>query len=82
MSNYWPWWAGALGLAVVTINYTVTTDRSFGVSSAWERVLQWRAERRVERMEAQFTDDRQLAEALASATAEHFGPRAGAPTAP
>ncbi|MBF9131647.1 YeeE/YedE family protein [Plantactinospora sp. S1510] len=82
MSNYWPWWAGALGLAVVTINYTVTTDRSFGVSSAWERVLQWRAERRVERMEAQFGDDRLLTEALASATAEHFGTRTGAPTPP
>jgi hypothetical protein len=82
MSNYWPWWAGAIGLAVVTINYTVTTDRSFGVSSAWDRVLQWRAERRVERMEAQFTDDAALAEALAAATAEHFGTRPEAPTPP
>ncbi|MFC6020945.1 YeeE/YedE family protein [Plantactinospora solaniradicis] len=82
MSDYWPWWAGALGLAVVTINYTVTTDRSFGVSSAWERVLQWRAERRVERMEAQFTDDRVLTEALATATAEQFGTRPGAPAPP
>ncbi|MBE1491964.1 YeeE/YedE family protein [Plantactinospora soyae] len=82
MSNYWPWWAGALGLAVVTINYTVTTDRSFGVSSAWERVLQWRTERRVERMEAQFTDDRVLTEAIATATAEHFGTRPGAAAPP
>ena len=45
MSGYWPWWAGALGLALVTINYTLTTDRSFGVSSAWDRVLHWRRER-------------------------------------
>jgi hypothetical protein len=82
MSNYWPWWAGAVGLAVVTINYTVTTDRSFGVSSAWDRVLHWRAERRIERIEAEFTDDRALAEALAAATAEHFGTRPGAPTLP
>lgn len=82
MSNYWPWWAGAIGLAIVTINYTVTTDRSFGVSSAWDRVLHWRAERRVERMEAEFTDDRALAEALAAATAEHFGTRPAAPTPP
>lgn len=81
MSNYWPWWAGAIGLAVVTINYTVTTDRSFGVSSAWDRILHWRAERRVERIEAQFTDDRALTEALAVATAEHFGTRPG-PSAP
>ncbi|GIG88095.1 YeeE/YedE family protein [Plantactinospora endophytica] len=81
MSNYWPWWAGALGLAVVTINYTVSTDRSFGVSSAWDRVLHWREERRAERLEAQFTDERALTEALAAATAEHFGTRPG-PTAP
>ncbi|MGI5212762.1 YeeE/YedE family protein [Plantactinospora sp. CA-290183] len=82
MSNYWPWWAGAVGLAVVTINYTVTTDRSFGVSSSWERVLRWRAERRVERMEAQFADERSLTEALAAATAAHFGTRPGDAPAP
>ncbi|AVT37819.1 YeeE/YedE family protein [Plantactinospora sp. BB1] len=82
MSNYWPWWAGAVGLAVVTINYTVSTDRSFGVSSAWERVLHWREERRAERMDAQFADERALTEALAAATAAHFGTRAGAPTPP
>jgi hypothetical protein len=73
MSNYWPWWAGAVGLALVTINYTLTTDRSFGVSSAWDRVLHWRAERNLERLEARFTDDRALADALAAATAEQFG---------
>lgn len=75
MSNYWPWWLGAIGLAAVIINYTITTDRSFGVSSAWDRVVHWRRERRFERMEAQFTDDRALAEALAVATAEQFGPQ-------
>jgi uncharacterized membrane protein YedE/YeeE len=73
MSNYWPWWAGAIGLALVTINFTLVTDRSFGVSAAWDRVLHWRAERRLERQNAQFADDDELAEALAAATAEHFG---------
>ncbi|MGW0928347.1 YeeE/YedE family protein [Streptomyces sp. NPDC002644] len=72
MSTYWPWWAGAAGLALVTIAYTVATDRSFGVSSAWDRVLHWRSERRVEREEAAFADDRALAEALAAATPEQF----------
>ncbi len=73
MTHYWPWWAGALGLALVTINYTVATDRSFGVSSAWERVLHWRSERRVEEMEEQFADGQTLAAALAVATAAEFG---------
>ncbi|MGH3795886.1 MAG: YeeE/YedE family protein [Pseudonocardiaceae bacterium] len=82
MSNYWPWWEGAIGLALVTINYTIATDRSLGVSTAWDRVLHWRAELRAERLDAQFTDDRALAEALAAATAEQFGTRPGAPTSP
>ena len=73
MSNYWPWWAGAVGLAVATINYTITNDRSLGVSAAWERVLHWREERRIEQLEAQFADDRVLADALVAATAEQFG---------
>jgi uncharacterized protein len=77
--SYWPWWAGAVGLALVTINYTLTTDRSFGISSAWDRVLHWRVERRIERMEAEFTDQRALVEALTAATAEQFGPLPEAP---
>jgi hypothetical protein len=80
MSNYWPWWAGAIGLALATINYTLTTGRSLGVSSAWDRVLHWRAERRRERLDAQFIDERALANALAAATAEQFGTRPAAPT--
>ncbi|GAA4850684.1 hypothetical protein GCM10025787_37120 [Saccharopolyspora rosea] len=73
MSNYWPWWAGAAGLALVTINYTLITDRSLGVSTAWDRVLHWRAERRIEREEARFANDDALVNALATATAEEFG---------
>ncbi|GAA1814146.1 YeeE/YedE family protein [Planosporangium flavigriseum] len=81
MNEYWPWWAGAIGLALVTINYTVTTDRFIGVSGAWDRVLHWRKERRVERLNDRVTDDRVLVEALAAATAEQFGGRPAVPTA-
>ncbi|MFI0908222.1 YeeE/YedE family protein [Streptomyces sioyaensis] len=80
MSTYWPWWAGAIGLALVTINHTLITDRSLGVSSAWDRVLHWRRERHLEQMDEEFTDDQALAEALAAATAEHFGTGTGAST--
>ncbi|MDW8808733.1 YeeE/YedE thiosulfate transporter family protein [Streptomyces scabiei] len=79
MTPYWPWWAGAVGLAVLTIGYTLATDRSFGVSGAWERVLHWRREAELERMEAEFTDERALAAALGAATAEHFGTVPAAP---
>ncbi|WP_055554774.1 YeeE/YedE family protein [Streptomyces sp. NBRC 110028] len=82
MSSYWPWWAGAIGLAFVTVAYTLATGRSFGVSSAWDRVLHWRREHRLERLDEEFTDDRVLADALAAATAEHFGTGPAAPTAP
>ncbi|MDN5859211.1 MAG: YeeE/YedE family protein [Pseudonocardia sp.] len=83
--NYWPWWAGAIGLALVTIAFTLATDRTLGVSGAWERVLHWREERNRERLEARFADEQVLADALAVATAEEFGtshPRHAAPDTP
>ncbi|WP_340375365.1 YeeE/YedE thiosulfate transporter family protein [Streptomyces sp. SS7] len=79
MSAYWPWWAGALGLAVLTIGYTLATDRSFGVSGAWERVLHWRREAEVERREAGLADEQALVAALVAATADHFGTLPAAP---
>ncbi|GGS16566.1 hypothetical protein GCM10010269_64610 [Streptomyces humidus] len=83
MTPYWPWWAGAVGLAVLTIGYTLATDRSFGVSGAWERVLHWRREAELERREAEFADEQALVAALDAATVEHFGtaPVASAPVA-
>ncbi|MEX3100045.1 transporter [Streptomyces sp. V2] len=81
MTAYWPWWAGAVALAVLTIGHALATDRSFGVSGAWERVLHWRREAELERVEARFADERVLAAALAEATAEHFG-TAPEPSAP
>jgi hypothetical protein len=82
MSHYWPWWAGALGLALLTINYTLITDRSLGISTAWDRVVHWRTEHKLEAQEAQFADERVLADALAAATVAHFGPSPDAPPLP
>ncbi len=82
MSNYWPWWAGALALAFVTINFTLTTDRSFGVSSAWDRVLHWRRERNLDRQQEEVVDERVLVHALATATAQQFGTPGVAPESP
>ncbi|MGW1089656.1 YeeE/YedE family protein [Streptomyces sp. NPDC002596] len=64
----------------MTVAYALATDRSFGVSSAWDRVLHWRSERHLEWLEEEFTDDQALVDALAAATAEHFGTGPGAPT--
>ncbi|GGK16087.1 hypothetical protein GCM10011583_54950 [Streptomyces camponoticapitis] len=89
MNAYWPWWAGALGLAALTIGYTLATDRSFGVSGAWDRVLHWRREREHEKAEEKFTDERALTAALVEASADHFAalpaepaPRHQSPVAP
>jgi hypothetical protein len=82
MSTYWPWWAGALGLAVLTVGYTLATDRSFGVSGAWDRVLHWRRERELERTEEQFADERALTAALVKASADHFATLPAEPAPP
>ncbi|GCB47426.1 YeeE/YedE family protein [Streptomyces sp. NL15-2K] len=82
MSTYWPWWAGALGLAVLTVGYTLATDRSFGVSGAWDRVLHWRRERELERTEEEFADERALTAALVKASADHFATLPAEPALP
>lgn len=82
MSTYWPWWAGAIGLALVAINYTLTTDRSFGVSGAWDRVLHWRREREMQRQRAMDdVDQRVLVDALAANSPGGPGPAPVAPDA-
>lgn len=80
MSAYWPWWAGAIALALVTIGYTTATDRSFGVSGAWDRVLHWRRERELQRQRARDdTDRRALVDALAATSPASAGPDAAGP---
>jgi uncharacterized protein len=71
MSGYWPWWAGAIGLAAVAIGHYVLLGMSFGVSGALERLLFWRQEREVERADAQL-EHFDFDAALAAATAEEF----------
>ncbi|MDN5931364.1 MAG: YeeE/YedE family protein, partial [Pseudonocardia sp.] len=69
------------GLQPLTVAL-LATDRTLGVSGAWERVLHWREERNRERLEARFADSRVLADALAAATAEEFGTQHPMPAAP
>ena len=80
MSAYWPWWAGAIALALVTIGYTMATDRSFGVSGAWDRVLHWRREQELQRQRARDDMDRRaLVDALAATSPATAGPHAAGP---
>lgn len=82
MSTYWPWWAGAVGLAALTVGHALATDRSFGVSGAWDRVLHWRRERELERTEEEFADERALTAALVKAGADHFASLPAEPALP
>ncbi|GAA2540688.1 YeeE/YedE family protein [Pseudonocardia hydrocarbonoxydans] len=84
MTDYWPWWAGAIGLALVTIAYSLAADRSFGVSGAWDRVLHWRTERDLERRRARDEVERRaLVDALAGAgSGPPAGPHAPVPEPP
>lgn len=82
VSGYWPWWLGAVVLALITVGYALMVERPLGVSGAWDRTIHWRRERRREREDAQWSDEAQLVEALAAATLAEFGSPGAAGTPP
>lgn len=74
MMAYWPWWAGAVTLGLITFGYHVLVGRRFGVSSAWERVLHFKVERDVERIDREVAANADaFAAALMAETAAEFG---------
>ena len=78
MMDYWPWWAGAIALASITVLYHQLVGRRFGVSSSWERVVHWKVERAAERIdEAALADEAAFEAALLEATLEQFGDSGG-----
>ena len=77
MSEYWDWWWGALALGTITVAHHMVVGRRLGVSSAWERLVHWKSERRVELLDAEFNDaDFEAAMAEAAAELELAAPRA------
>ncbi len=78
MMDYWPWWAGAIALASITVLYHELVGRRFGVSSSWERVVHWKVERAAEKIdEAALADEAAFEAALLEATREQFGESGG-----
>jgi len=73
MSEYWPWWAGALGLGVCVVAYSVLVGKRLGASGVWDRVLNWRSELEAERADAVLDDAAAFEAALAAETAAAFG---------
>ncbi len=78
MMDYWPWWAGAIALASITVFYHELVGRRFGVSSSWERVAHWKVERSTEKIDdAALADSAAFEAALLEATLEEFGESGG-----
>lgn len=79
MQDYWPWWAGALGLGAATVAFPTLTRGRLGVSGAFERVMHWRSEREAEKADAVLDDAAAFEAALAAETAREFGGTVAAP---
>jgi hypothetical protein len=64
LNGQWPFWLGALALAVTAVGYAASLGRLMGVSGMYERLLNARVELSTEREERAFQDRTILAEAL------------------
>jgi hypothetical protein len=64
LNGQWPFWLGALALAVTAVGYAASMGRLMGVSGMYERLLNARVELSTEREERAFQDRTLLAEAL------------------
>ncbi|MFO0709675.1 MAG: YeeE/YedE thiosulfate transporter family protein [Sandaracinus sp.] len=73
-SGLWPFWAGALGLAVVAVGFPLLLGRPFGVSSAVGRALDPRKELALDRRD----DEAPLGSGMIVAPARLPLPRAAA----
>jgi uncharacterized membrane protein YedE/YeeE len=74
MTEYWPWWAGAIGLGAITVAFWWMLRRPLGVSGSWQTVVHWREARRLAQAELAMRREPALAgDALMAATIAQFG---------
>jgi uncharacterized protein len=73
-AGYWPWWLGALVLAALVLVYWKVNRRYFGVSGIFAKVLNWREERKNDRLaESYVAEQAAWEEALIAETKKEFG---------
>jgi uncharacterized membrane protein YedE/YeeE len=71
-ANFWPWWLGALALALVGFGYFVALGIPCGVSGVFGRVLNWRSQAAAREVEIKMSanpgamQQQMMAEALAA----------------
>ena len=74
MTEYWPWWIGALGLAGVCFAYLLLVGRLLGVSGSWAKVVGWRENRMLEQVNQDFAENQnEMSDALMAETLAQFG---------
>lgn len=74
--EYWAWWKGALALGGATVLFVLLLDRMLGVSSSWAVLVNWREERKRQKMAAGLrTHAGAVQNALLQATLSEFGAR-------
>lgn len=49
MSEYWPWWLGAIGFASISLLYFFLIGRLLGVSGSWAKVVFWREQQKLQK---------------------------------
>jgi uncharacterized membrane protein YedE/YeeE len=71
-ANFWPWWLGALALALVGFGYFFALGIPCGVSGVFGRVLNWRSQAAAREVELKMSanpgamQEQMMAEALAA----------------
>jgi len=74
-SGYWPWWLGGLALGFITIGFWLVVRTTLGVSSSYDRIINWREDRDLAKAAAvmQESPGGVLESAMMAATMEQFG---------
>jgi uncharacterized membrane protein YedE/YeeE len=74
MIEYWSWWKGALALGGTTVVFVLLLDRMLGVSGSWAVIVNWREERKRQKLAAGFkTHAAAVENVLLAATLAEFG---------
>jgi uncharacterized membrane protein YedE/YeeE len=72
---YWPWWLGGTALGLITVSFWLAVKTTLGVSSSFDRIVNWREDRDMAKAAAvmQETPTGVLESAMMAATMEQFG---------